>query len=262
MAWGAMQVAADAQCGWDSKRIHHALFKVFYEEDIYERLCTSVPWAMGALRWRINPQIRRRKLIFIHVPRAAGTSIAQALYGPRNTQHHSIRYYRAMDPRLCATAECFAVLRDPFDRFASAYAFVRAGGTDSCRLSAVFGAQTADIRSVDDYLCFLEERDILSQDFVMRPQSWFVCDLATGAPLVKSLFLYGEDNERLDAFLRGHGVRELPRLNAMPRVPLFLSRRQKSRIETLYARDFALVAELKAVRQAADLAEVAAIAAE
>jgi hypothetical protein len=257
-----MGITGEAKRWPDSRRINRALFGVFYEEDVYEKFCARFPAIMRLFARRVAPEIVRRKLIFIHVPRAAGTSIVRALYGPRNTLHHSIRYYRAVHPALYAQAESFALLRDPFERFASAYAFVRAGGTACCRLSAVFTAETAHIRSVDDYLCFLKDRDVLSQDFVMRPQSWFVCDLATGAPLVKSLFLYGDDNERLKAFLRGHGVRELPWLNAAPRLPLFLSRRQKSRIETLYAQDFALVAGLKAARQAADLAEVAAIAAE
>jgi hypothetical protein len=141
---------------------------------------------------------------------------------------------------------------------------VRAGGTPVCRLSDVFRTATAGLKSVDDYLGFLEDRDVLSLDFVMRPQSWFLCDLQTGVPLVTSLFLYGQDSARLNAFLRRHGVEELPWLNAMPRLPLFLSQRQRSRIEALYAQDFTLVAELKAqrTREAADAARIAGIAAE
>jgi hypothetical protein len=178
----------------------------------------------------------------------AGTSIAHALYGPRHAAHLSIRYYRTLDPAFFQRADSFALLRDPFDRFASSYAFVRAGGTPACPLSEVFIAQTALVRSVDDYLSFLESRDILSQDFVMRPQSWFICDLETGVPLVKSLFLYGRDEAALGGFLHRHGVRELPWLNASRRQPLFLTPRQKSRIEALYAQDFALVAGLTATR--------------
>ena len=63
----------------------------------------------------------------------------------------------------------------------------------------------------------------------MRPQSWFVCDLQSGAPLVRNLFLYGDDS--LNDYLHRHGVTKLPWLNASGQVPLFLSSRQKSRIE-------------------------------
>src|ERR1700753_1339508 len=171
----------------DSKAIHRALFGVFYEEDIYDKFCGLMPRAMRLFDWRIDDAMRQRNLIFVHVPRVAGTSIADALYGPRCTRHHSIRYFKTVAPRFWAAADSFAVLRDPFDRFASSYAFVRSGGTASCRLSDVFLRQTAGLKTVDDYLSFLEERDDLSLDFVMRSQSWFVCDLETGNPLVRDL---------------------------------------------------------------------------
>jgi hypothetical protein len=248
----------------DSKAIHRALFGAFYEEDIYDKFCGLMPRAMRLFGWRVDEAMRQRNLIFVHVPRVAGTSIAHALYGPRCTRHHSIRYYKTVAPDFWARADSFAMLRDPFDRFASSYAFVRSGGTESCRLSDVFAKQTASLRGVDDYLSFVEERDALSLDFVMRPQSWFVCDLETGEPLVKRLFLYGPDSEALAAYLKSHGVAKLPWLNPSARIPLLLSARQKSRIEKIYARDFELVEMLRRQRahEAFNLARIAGIAAE
>jgi hypothetical protein len=192
--------------------------------------------------------MRRRNLIFVHVPRVQGTSIAYALYGTHCIHHHSCRYFRAVAPHFWAQADSFAVLRDPYDRFASSYAFVRSGGTANCRLSDEFIRQTGAIRSVDDYLSFMEERDILSLDFVMRPQSWFICDLATGMPLVKRLFLYSQDRAELASYLAGHGVTRLPWLNGSLRMPITFSARQKSRIRKIYGQDFALVEQLRATR--------------
>ena len=230
----------------DTKRLHRLLFGVYFQEDLYDRLCTRYPGAVSALRWRIPAAMRARNLIFIHVPRVAGTSIARALFGKGHAAHLSIRTYRTLDPAFFAAADSFAVLRDPFDHFASAYAYVRGAGTQTCRLADVFVAETEKFRGVDDYLSFLEDRDVLSLDFVMRPQSWFVCEREDGsAPLVKTLFLYGEDSDRLHAYLRGHGVQQLPWVNATVRQPLLLSWRQKSRIERLFANDFALVEALR-----------------
>jgi len=240
------------------------LFGVYYEEDIYDKYCGLMPRAMRMFHWRIETAMRRRSLIFVHVPRVAGTSIARALYGRRCTRHHSIRYYKTVAPRFWAEADSFAILRDPFDRFASSYAFVRSGGTETCRLSDVFVQQTARLSSVDDYLSFIEDRDDLSLDFVMRPQSWFVCDLKTGAPLVKRLFLYDRDDAILSGFLKSQGVDKLLWLNPSLRNPLELSARQRRRIEKIYARDFELVGALRYRRtqEFPDLLRVAGIAAE
>jgi hypothetical protein len=248
----------------DSKAIHRALFGAYYEEDIYDKYCGLIPRAMRVFQWRIEEAVRRRNLIFVHVPRVAGTSIAQALYGPRCTRHHSIRYYKTVAPEFWARADSFAVLRDPFDRFASSYAFVRSGGTETCRLSDVFVRQTARLRGVDDYLSFVEDRDALSLDFVMRPQSWFVSDLKTNAPLVKRLFLYGQDDAALSEFLKSHGVDKLLWLNPSMRNPLELSARQQRRIEKIYARDFELVGALRHRRaqESPDILRAAGVAAE
>lgn len=232
----------------DSKRINRALFGAYYEEDIYDRACAAAPLLARGLFWRMPAAMRARRLIFVHVPRAAGTSIVRTLYGPGSIRHFSMRYYRAIDPSFAQEAQSFALLRDPVDRFISAYAFVRSRGTPASRLSAVFAEQTAYIASVDDYLSFLEARGPLDLDFVMRPQSWFVCD-SEGAVLVKQLFLYGEDHAALGDFLKAHDIAMLPWLNRAERSEVTLTARQLGRIESLYAQDFTLIRALRAARR-------------
>ena len=244
----------------DPKRVNRALFGAWYEEDIYDNFCAALPRAMRLLRHRIPAVMRARNLIFVHVPRVAGMSITRALYGESCIHHYSMRYYRALDPAFAQAAGSFALLRDPLERFASAFAFVRAGGTALSRLSEVFAQQTAYIASVDDYLSFLEGRGPLELDFVMRPQSWFVCDPLTGEPLVKTLFVLGEDGGALAAYLAPQKIGPLPWINRAPRASLLLSARQRRRIERLYADDFALLESVR--RRARDLFHSAAIAAE
>ncbi|MEO8302287.1 MAG: sulfotransferase family 2 domain-containing protein [Rhizomicrobium sp.] len=246
----------------DAKPINRALFGAWYEEDIYDQFCTAVPLAMRVFRWRIPPAMRARNLIFVHVPRVAGTSITRALYGEGCIHHHSMRYYRAIDPGFAQSAGSFAVLRDPLERFASAYAFVRAGGTALSRLSDVFRRRTAAIASVDGYLDFLEGRAALDLDFVMRPQSWFVCDPQTAAPLVKDLFVLGEDSAALAAYLAPQKIGKLPWINRAPRAPLLFNAGQRRRVELLYAADFALIESVRRAKRARDLLRGAAIAAE
>jgi hypothetical protein len=231
---------------WDAKRINRLLFGAWFEEDIYDWLCVRLPGLAGLLKRHIPDAMRARALIFVHVPRTAGISVGRALFGETCVHHHSIRFYRAVDPKLCALSRSFALLRDPFDRFASAYFFVLAGGTPDCRLAQVFVDRTRHIRSVDDYLDFLESRTVLDLDFVMRPQSWFVCDLKTGMPLVDDLLLFGEDD--LGRYLSAHGVAALPWLNRSERRPLHLTPSQRDRVKQFYAADFALIDSLRRLR--------------
>jgi len=246
----------------DAKSVNRTLFGAWYEEDIYHQFCTRFPRAMRLFRARIPKVMRDRNLIFVHVPRVAGTSIVRSLYGKGCIHHYSMHYYRTVDPGFAESAPSFALLRDPIDRFASAFAFVRAGGTDSCRLSDVFLRQTEGLATVDDYLSFLEERGPLDLDFVMRPQSWFVTDDNNGSVLVKDLFLLGEDSAALSAYLAPHGVSRLPWLNHAPRAHLFLSARQRRRIERLYADDFALIDSVRRQRRERNEAFAVRIAAE
>jgi len=246
----------------DSKAINRLLFGAWYEEDVYHRFCRAFPFPMRLFRGRIPQAMRARNLIFVHVPRVAGTSIVRALYGPGCIHHHSMHYYATVDPGFSESADSFALLRDPFARFASAFAFVRAGGTQSSRLSDVFLRQTEAIATVEDYLSFLEARGPLDLDFVMRPQNWFVTDPDSGAVLVKNLFLLGEEDAALNAYLASHGVAHLPWLNRAPRPALLLNQSQRRRIERIYAGDFALIDSHRRQKRARDAARVAKIAAE
>jgi hypothetical protein len=211
----------------DPKSLNHALFGAWYEEDIYDQFCTRLPAAMRAFWWRIPPAMRARNLIFVHVPRVAGTSIVRTLYGEGCIHHHSMRYYRAIDPAFAQSAGSF-------------------------------------VKTVDDYLAFLEGREALELDFVMRPQSWFVCDAVTGTPLVKDLFLLEEDAGALAAYLAPHKVGPIPWLNRAPRAAMLFNPRQRRRVERLYADDFSLIDSVRAARRerAEDLLRIAAIAAE
>jgi hypothetical protein len=66
-------------------------------------------------------------IAFIHVPKAAGTSISMALYGIA-LGHRSLAKWQDMFPHSMRKVETMAVLRDPVARFVSACYFLKGGG--------------------------------------------------------------------------------------------------------------------------------------
>lgn len=64
------------------------------------------------------------KLVFIHVPKNAGTAIEKAC-SMRATGHKSWREYKQAFPREWREYRSFGVVRDPVDRFVSCYRYAR-----------------------------------------------------------------------------------------------------------------------------------------
>jgi hypothetical protein len=66
----------------------------------------------------------RHRAIFIHIPKTAGTSIHGALGNPER-KHAPLSRYAAYDPERTAAYFKFAFVRNPWDRFLSAYSYLR-----------------------------------------------------------------------------------------------------------------------------------------
>lgn len=99
--------------------------------------------------------------VFVHVPKAAGVSISQAIYGNYGMGHLSIRGYRSVLRRsFLKSAFVFTFVRNPWDRLHSAYRFLKAGGWPGTG-DAVFHAVIADCPSFEHFVHdWLERADI------------------------------------------------------------------------------------------------------
>jgi len=67
------------------------------------------------------------KCIFVHVPKTAGISVSEAMFGGQ-VGHLRLRDYEAADAIKFDKYFKFAFVRNPWDRLFSAYTFLRQGG--------------------------------------------------------------------------------------------------------------------------------------
>lgn len=114
--------------------------------------------------------------VFIHVPKAAGTSINNALYG-RTLGHYSARQIQSRFPALFLSSFTFSLVRNPWDRALSAYRFARIGRTESMGVNQPQQYEIPEFSSFERFVCdWLPSKDLSNCDFIFKPQYLFVCD--------------------------------------------------------------------------------------
>ena len=177
-------------------------------------------------------------LLFIHIPKTAGTSLCKALEPEgnrrhalciRKTQHETAAQFIARcDLDTFRRYHSFAVVRHPLDRFASHYSYIRKRGS------------LAHIKSLDDYAAAVVNEDPAVMTFRGIMAQWsFIAAPAGDAMCVNELMRYETLDAEFPAFCRraGLGERALPHLNKSPeRTPA--SARVRQFVETYYAIDF------------------------
>lgn len=112
--------------------------------------------------------------IFIHVPKAAGTSVALTLFGQKSRHVPWFEYYRA-NPGKFRRYFKFTFVRNPWDRLVSTYFFLQRGGMNADDAAWA----NANLKSFPNFERFVLEW--LNEDSIhtwvhLRPQHYFLCD--------------------------------------------------------------------------------------
>jgi len=234
-----MGVAAKSSRLRGAQHVLMRAMRVKLASDLHERACDlGVRPPLDAKRRRWLEAVRRAGLIFIHIPKNGGMSVNQALYGEHVT-HCSIRYYRCIAPRLSAALPSFALIRDPVDRFASAYRYAIAGGSRHNQVSPAFRDRYRSFASPDETLDHIEgAASPYAIDHIFRPQAWFITD-REGAIAVDRLLPFTGIGH-LDALVPGFPTGAMRHLNIALAPKVALLPRHIERLRGLYARDFEL----------------------
>jgi hypothetical protein len=113
------------------------------------------------------------RAIFVHIPKTAGSSVAQALSG--GSGHVPYFEYERVNPRKFKQFFKFAFVRNPWDRLVSTYFFLKNGGVNE--MDRRFAAE--NLSGYDTFAAFVE--GWLSAENVwswvhFKPQHYFICD--------------------------------------------------------------------------------------
>jgi hypothetical protein len=144
----------------------------------YYRLPASVQQAV--LVRRRTPLWIRAGIVFVHVPRAAGTSFNQALYGQFMGHVPAVAIAR-WGSAAVKSLPSLAITRNPWDRLLSAYRFATRGrGVGGHYQAGVLRPAQYQIPAFASFQSFVKDwlvhRDVSELDGIFQPQSAFVCD--------------------------------------------------------------------------------------
>ncbi len=158
----------------------------------------------------------REGIVFVHIPKAAGTSMNVALYG-RFIGHIPAASIRRWGSARVNSLPSFAVTRNPWDRLVSAYRFVKAGGGIGDQRAGVWRPHLYQVPEFESFERFvfdwLSPRDPARLDGVFQPQWRFVCD-SSGKPLVDHVGRFEDLAPTLDFVRKAIGrVLDLPMAN-------------------------------------------------
>ena len=123
-----------------------------------------------------NPVFDKKKIIFVHIPKNGGTSIAAYLSGdPTLTYAHwrLVDYY-ADSPERAASYHKFCVVRNPWDRMVSAFYYLKNQPKAVTRKSVVFAESQVVPWSFTEFVRRLQKEHFLMSWLHFRPQWEYV----------------------------------------------------------------------------------------
>lgn len=188
--------------------------------------------------------VKKRGVLFIHIPKSAGTTICSELYGRRIGHYRYLDWVDLSSGDFMENVKTFTVVRNPVARLESAYRFVINGSKMGSVKNRESYLEDDRFRSFDAFVQeWLVNQDLNTCDVIFRPQSFFVCDNENKI-LVDEIFKI-EKPEEVEKYLSRILNREvkLHKLNATSNYEyknVDCSEKTLELINRLYVKDFEL----------------------
>lgn len=114
-------------------------------------------------------------IIFIHIPKSAGTSITNELYGKRNGHLTAIQIKNSLGNRKYDEKFSFTVTRNPYDRLVSSYFYAIQGGSKDGGISNPDKYKSYEFRDFKTFVKkWLVNQNLDTIDVIFRPQYKFI----------------------------------------------------------------------------------------
>lgn len=164
-----------------------------------------------------NPQhFPHHKCFFVHVPKCGGTSIERTLAAPNQTVggHSTAGAMRKKWPQEWAEWFTFSIVRNPVDRFLSAWSYLRHEPVHSAHNNRI----VHELDTLPAFCARLEAQPDLIHSMVhLIPQSRFLQGIS-GQILVEKVYKFEELDEAWKEICARLGVdKKLPHLNRSKR---------------------------------------------
>ena len=116
----------------------------------------------------------RHRCIFVHIPKCAGTSVNQGLFGVKTVGHIPAYWHQLHRPERFQAYFKFAFVRNPWDRLVSAYLYLQRGG--ALRRDQDWSRFVQGFDSFDAFVRRWLDPENVQRSLLFLPQHRYVCD--------------------------------------------------------------------------------------
>ena len=116
------------------------------------------------------------RTIFIHIPKTAGLSLINSVYGDVNGgSHRTFSFYKEILGKNLDAYFTFSFVRDPVERLYSAYSFLQQGGVNVYDKN-LFNNFLTNYKDFEDFVINGLDKELINKIVHFIPQTNFICD--------------------------------------------------------------------------------------